>query len=101
MRLPTIRIKQDTERGSAIINLSDFDPALHEPFDDVEAAKVGHAGVSEGSFKPLEGFSGEEKTSEPLSDDELRKAIEEATGKAPHHRTGRAKLLSQYEELSK
>ncbi|WP_336802467.1 hypothetical protein [Kaistia sp. MMO-174] len=31
-----------------------------------------------------------------LTDDELRAAIEAATGKAPHHKTGRAKLLEQY-----
>lgn len=34
-----------------------------------------------------------------LTDDELRAAIEAATGKAPHHKTGRAKLLEQYAAL--
>lgn len=31
-----------------------------------------------------------------LTDDELRAFIEATTGKAPHHKTGRAKLLEQY-----
>jgi hypothetical protein len=30
------------------------------------------------------------------SDDELRAVIEAATGKAPHHKAGRAKLIDQY-----
>lgn len=34
-----------------------------------------------------------------LTDAELRAAIEAATGTAPHHRTGRAKLLAQYEAI--
>lgn len=32
-----------------------------------------------------------------LTDEELRDAIEDMTGKAPHHKTGRAKLIEKYE----
>ena len=35
-----------------------------------------------------------------LPDDELRAAIEAATGKAPHHKAGRAKLLELYAALT-
>lgn len=38
-------------------------------------------------------------TSGDLSDDELRSRIEESTGKAPHHKTGRQKLLKMVAEL--
>lgn len=32
-----------------------------------------------------------------LSDEELREAIESMTGTAPHHKTGRARLIEKYE----
>lgn len=32
-----------------------------------------------------------------MSDGELRDAIKELTGTAPHHKTGRAKLIEKYE----
>lgn len=35
-----------------------------------------------------------------LSDEQLRAAIETATGSAPHHRTGREKLIAQFNELN-
>lgn len=34
-----------------------------------------------------------------LSDDELRDEIEELTGKRPHHRTGREKLIAEWEAV--
>jgi len=36
-----------------------------------------------------------------FSDDQLRAVIEEATGKAPHHKTGRDKLVATFNELNK
>lgn len=35
-----------------------------------------------------------------FSDEQLRAAIETATGKAPHHKTGRDKLIAQFNELN-
>ena len=37
---------------------------------------------------------------EGFSDDELRSAIEAATGQRPHHFTGREKLIAQFNELN-
>lgn len=36
-----------------------------------------------------------------FSDEQLRAAIETATGERPHHRTGRDKLVSVFNELNK
>lgn len=41
------------------------------------------------------------KDIDDCTDDELRAYIEKQTGEAPHHRTGREKLLSQAHELAK
>lgn len=35
-----------------------------------------------------------------FSDEQLRDAIEQATGKAPHPNTGRVKLIAQFNELN-
>lgn len=37
---------------------------------------------------------------EQFSDEQLRAAIKEATGKAPHHKTGRDKLIEQFNALN-
>lgn len=36
-----------------------------------------------------------------FSDEHLRSAIEAATGERPHHRTGREKLVSMFNDLNK
>lgn len=36
-----------------------------------------------------------------MTDDDLRKRIEDATGEKPHHKTGRAKLVEQVSEFMK
>lgn len=35
-----------------------------------------------------------------FSDEQLRAIIEEQTGEAPHHRTGRERLVAQFNELN-
>lgn len=80
--IPTIKIKTGYGRGWAIINEADFDPAIHQPFD--AAAKAPEP------TKPEEG----------PTEDEMRAAIKEATGKAPHHKLGREKLVEQFLALN-
>jgi hypothetical protein len=40
--LPTVRVKRDGPKGSRIINLSSFNPEIHEPADDEARALVAH-----------------------------------------------------------
>lgn len=78
---PTVKIK--VADGFMIINESDFDPKIHEPLD-------GTAPRMQGTPEELGG----------MTDDQLRAAIEAATGTAPHPRTGRKKLLEQFNALN-
>ncbi|QAZ45948.1 hypothetical protein [Mesorhizobium sp. Pch-S] len=71
-----------------LINEEDFDAKFHEPFD--EGAQPTDAPKIE-----LGTDSGEE-----FSDEQLRDAIEAASGQRPHHMTGRAKLIAQFNELN-
>jgi hypothetical protein len=102
MRIPTVKIKHDHPRGYAIINASDFDAERHELYDEADAVVVkGAIEEGEGGFARLPEASQEEKTSEPVSEDEMRAAIKNATGKAPHHKLGIDKLREKYEALQK
>ncbi|MEN6451682.1 MAG: hypothetical protein ABFC96_14415 [Thermoguttaceae bacterium] len=62
--------------------------------DDVDAREAGD--VAEW-FAPVGDDNGGQQSASDdlstLSDDELRDLIEQRTGKRPHHRTGRAKLI--------
>lgn len=88
----TVLIKSD-EMGSVRINASDFDPSKHDLFgDDTKPEVKSELAASEGVGTD----SGDQ-----LSDDQLRAAIETATGERPHHRTGRDKLVSMFNELNK
>lgn len=79
MDLPTIKIKTEYGRGWAIINQSDFNPNVHQVFDGPQPSSGDVA----------------------MTDADLRAAIEKATGKAPHHKTGRAKLIALHQEATK
>ena len=90
----TILIKSNSKAGQVDINVSDFDPKVHEP--------VGGSGyvapaddVDDGDNAPLGTDSGDQ-----FSDEQLRDVIETITGTKPHHKTGRAKLVDQYNELN-
>lgn len=54
-------------------------------------------------YAPKGEVSGTQPAVEPanakLSDEQLHEAIKDATGKAPHPKTGRDKLLAQYNAL--
>ena len=66
---PTVRIVADNEQGFIIINETDFNPDVHALF-----------GADDGY----------------PSNDEMRSVIAENTGKAPHHKLSRAKLIEAY-----
>lgn len=88
----TVLIKSD-EMGSVRINTSDFDPSKHELFGgDAKPEAKNELAASEGVGTD----SGDQ-----FSDEQLRRIITEATGKAPHHKTGRDKLVSMFNELNK
>lgn len=86
----TILIKSNSKAGQVEINLSDFDPDIHEP-----VGGSGQAPRMQGTPEELGTDSGEQ-----FSDEQLRDAIKAATGKAPHHKAGREKLVAQYNELN-
>jgi len=81
----TVMIKSD-EMGSVRINKSDFDPAKHEIYGEEKPKSSEGVGTDSG---------------EQFSDEQLRAIIEEATGKAPHHKTGRDKLVAMFNDLNK
>lgn len=62
--------------------------------------------IIDASFAPEDAEAVDEKielgtdSGEGFSDDELRSAIEAATGQRPHHFTGREKLIAQFNELN-
>lgn len=78
--IPTIKVKRDGPKGYRIINLSSFDPAIHEPFTPVMSA-AGSASWP--------------------SDTEMRVAIKAATGKSPGPRTSREALIEQFNAIPK
>lgn len=84
MRLPTVKIKHDSEEGYANINESDYDPEIHDLLEG-EEAPVNDAGSSDDGLPTV---------------DEMRAAISKATGKSPHHNLGRDKLVAQYVALN-
>ena len=88
----TILIKSNSKAGQVDINVSDFDPNIHEPVGDAapETARI------QGTPEELGTDSGDQ-----FSDEQLRDVIETVTGTKPHHKTGRAKLVAQYDELNK
>ncbi len=83
--LPTIKVYDNRTGDYMIINASDFDPAKHKEWTDGQKAET------------VEAETVETHVSEP-TDDELRDAIEALTGKKPHHRVGRAKLIDMLKE---
>ena len=76
MRIPTVKIAQGD--GFLIINESDFDPEKHQLF----------------------GVDPEPEDDDPRSDDELRAALEDGTGKAPHPSMKRETMLAKLAELA-
>ena len=88
-RLETIKVKRADGRGSHLINLSDFDPAVHEA---VEGSGKAPASPQDPGEAPA--------TVDNMSDEQLRDAIKQATGKAPHYKLGREKLIARFNELN-
>ncbi|PRD42114.1 hypothetical protein C5748_18365 [Phyllobacterium phragmitis] len=88
MRNETIHVKPwSKDQGEyVIINKADFDPKRHELFEEAAPVSVP---ASTSDFVDGEAFS----------DDQLRDIITKASGAAPHHRTGRDKLIEQFNEL--
>jgi hypothetical protein len=87
----TIKVKRDGPRGWHIIDRAkyDADPSAYVPFDEdgsgtaaPPANDVGNGG------------------GDHLSDEQLRDAIKAATGKSPHHKLGRDKLIEQFDALN-
>ncbi len=63
--LPTVRVKRDGPKGSRIINLSSFNPEIHEPADDEARALVAHLMTAKGetsSGAPLIDIPGDWKS---------------------------------------
>lgn len=53
MRIPTVKIKKDSERGWSIINESDFDPDKHELFDAPEDDGLDIDAMNKGDVKEI------------------------------------------------
>lgn len=100
MRIPTVKIKHDHPRGYAIINKSAFDPEKHELYHEADTAPSGPVPEETPEPKPL-AFGDYNAEGTGPTEDEMRAAIKDATGKAPHHKLGMDKLRDQYEALQK
>lgn len=61
--------------------------------DTVDGVDAAEAESVKDWFAPVEGEEAAATDYDDLTDDQLRDMIEEKTGKRPHHKTGRAKLL--------
>lgn len=95
MRIPTKKIKHDD--GYCIINESDFDPDVHEPYDEVPAAEAKRK--NEGTaLEPKPDNTANVST--PVTEDEMRAAILAKTGKKPAWNLKPENLLAQYNALS-
>ncbi|MCW2309718.1 hypothetical protein [Rhodobium gokarnense] len=106
MRIPTVKIVADHPRGWAIINKANFDPKKHVLYGAEAAAAAVQpvpagveapnslSGAGEAADVPLS-VAGD---SSELSNDELRAAIEAATGKVPHWKAKRETLITQYRD---
>lgn len=82
----TVKVKRDGPRGWRNIAAASFDPEIHEPFD-----------------KPDEKHSGtvtEMAGTDQITDDQMRAAIETATGKKPHWKSSRETLLEQFHTIN-
>lgn len=88
--MKTIKVQpwSEDQGDYVLINEEDFDAGFHETFKEgdreVETPTTEH-GTDSG---------------EQFSDEQLRGAIEAATGQRPHHMLGRAKLIAQFNELN-
>lgn len=71
--------------------------ALADGYSQADAVRIANGRDVE--VIDVAGF-GEPQDDTGMTDAELREAIRVATGTAPHHRTGRDKLLAQYAALS-
>lgn len=86
-RLETIKVKRADGRGSHLINKSDFDPAVHEAVGEPQPAPAM-------PHDPREAPA----AAENMTDEQLREAIKEATGKAPGPRSKRETLIKRLNE---
>lgn len=86
----TIRVKRAGPRGWHLIDASRFDPAVHEVYGSAPAAAV--------QDEPVLGIGTD--SGEQFSDEQLRAAIKEVTGRSPHPATSREKLVAQFNELN-
>lgn len=85
-QIPTVAIVNDAANsGYSIINEADFDPKHHKLYGEQEPAATIPLGTDSG---------------DQFSDDQLREIIEEETGKKPHHKVGRDKLIAKFNELN-
>ena len=81
----TVKVKRDGPRGWRNIAATSFDPDVHELFD-----------------APAENPSGnvtEMNGADQITDDQMRDAIETATGKKPHWKTRRENLIEQFHSI--
>ena len=84
-QIPTVTIQDPFKPGDfRIINESDFDAKTHKLWKE-EPRAASDLGTDSG---------------DQFSDDQLRAASEAATGKAPHHKTGRETLIARFNEIN-
>jgi len=86
----TIRVQRDGPRGWHVIERAKY-----------EADPLAFVLVDEDGKPILEQTGGGIGGDIDLSDDQLRAAIKDATGKAPHHKLSRSKLIEAFNALSK
>lgn len=92
--LPTITVRREGGRGYHIINLSDFDPAVHEVFQPEHTPATAWAEEA----APLATPTGD-GIFDDMSDEDLRDFIEQRTGKRPGGRSKRETLIAKAREV--
>ena len=85
----TIKVKRDGPRGWHNIAAASFDPEKHERYDADAAPAV----KSDDTIVEL-------KADDQITDEQLREAIESATGKKPHWKTRRENLIEQFHAIN-
>lgn len=91
--IPTICVRREGGRGYHIINLSAFDPAVHEVFQPEHTPPTEWAAEAPVITPAGDGIF------DDMSDEDLKDYVEHRTGKRPGARSKRETLIAKAREV--